>query len=153
MESRVRFTLPTVIDAAPSETVEASDLDALRKRMWYQPDDLMSFRSSLKTQSLTQGGQGSEWDPFDPRSYSDRQRNRVLSNRLIVHVSNKLRQSDNTLDSDKLGSFARKICHRAKEEAAEAGLRAFFYAYVDSKRARVEEVEPERCVRQRIESS
>lgn len=150
IESRVRFALQTVI--VPSETFEASDFDALKKSIWYQPDDLMSFRSSLKSQSSTHRGQGSEWDPFDTRSFSERQHNRVLSNRLIVHVSNKLRQSENSLDSEKLGAFAQKICHRATEEAAEAGFRAFYYAYADGKRDRVVHDEPERRVRHRIES-
>lgn len=149
IESRVRFfAQPTLI--FPSEMVEERDFDALKKRTWYQSDDLKSFRSSLMTQSSRKGGQGSEWDPFDTRSFSERQHNRVLSNRLIVHVANKLRQSDNTLDSETLGAFAQKICHRATEEAAEAGFRAFYYAYADGKRDRVEHDAPERCVRQRI---
>lgn len=149
IENRVRFAQPTEI--FPSETIEESDFDALKKVTWYQPDDLKSFRSSLMSQSSTKRGQGSEWDPFDTRSFSERQHNRVLSNRLIVHVSNKLRQSDNTVDSEKLGEFAQKICHKATEEAAEAGFRAFYYAYAHGKRDRVAHDEQQRCVRQRIE--
>ncbi|GAX16334.1 hypothetical protein FisN_35Hu038 [Fistulifera solaris] len=148
--SRVRFSLPSVF--VPSELLEESEFDALKKSMWYQPDDLVSFRSSLKRQSVTRKWQGSEWDPFDTRSFSERQHNRVLANRLIVHVSNRLRHSDNTLDSEKLGAFAHKICHRATEEATEAGFRAFYYAYLDNKRDRDSQDEPERCVRQRIET-
>ena len=147
-ESRVRFATPTLI--FPSETVEESDFDALKQRTWYKADDLKSFRLSLMTQSSRKGGKGSEWDPFDTRSFSERQHNRVLSNRLIVHLSNKLRQSNNAVDSETLAAFAQKICHRATEEAAEAGFRAFYYAYADGKRDRVEHNEPERCIRQRI---